>query len=118
MTIEGLAINPSELVVRAFDGSRRTIIGEVDLPIKISPHTFFISFFVVDIYLAYSYLLGRPWIHSEGEEDIMVSHLPSFRYVEGGGEVKEIPFQSFEIFNVEMVGPIGEVKTAEFLMPP
>lgn len=32
------------------------------------------------------------------------------------GEVKEIPFQSFEIVNVEMVGPIGEVKMVEFLM--
>lgn len=46
----------------------------------------------------------------------MVSHLASFRYVEGYGEVKEIPFQSFEIVNVEMVGPIGEVETVEFLM--
>lgn len=102
---------------------------------KIYPHTFF----VMDIYLAYSWLLRRPWIHSiraitstlhqrlkflvnnklvivEGEEDIMVSHLTLLRYVEGGDEVQEISFQSLEIVNVEMSGSIGEVKTTEFPM--
>ena len=46
----------------------------------------------------------------------MVSHLASFWYVERGEEAQEIPFQSFEVVNVEMVFPIGEVKTAEFPM--
>lgn len=100
LTIEGLVMKPNKLVVRAFDGSRRMVIGEVDLPIKIGLHPFFITFFVMDIYPAYSCLLRRPWIHSaeaitstlhqrlkflvnnklvviEGEEDIMVSHLAS-----------------------------------------
>lgn len=113
-TIAGLVIKPSELVVREFDGSRRTVIGEVDLPMKIGPHTFFINFFIMDIHPAYSFLLGRPWINSvgavtstlhqrlkfsvgdklvimEGKEDIVVSHLAYFRYVEGEGELKEIP---------------------------
>lgn len=139
MTIEGLVMNPIKLVVREFDGSRRIVIGEVNLLIKIGPHTFFITFFVMDIHPAYNYLLERPWIYSsravtstlhqrlkflvnnklvviEGEEDIMVSHLASFRYVEGGGEVQEIPFQSFEVVNVDIVGPIGEVKIVEFPM--
>lgn len=57
LTIEGLVMKPSELVVREFDGSRRTVIGEVDLPTKIGPHTFFITMY---IYPTYSYLLGRP----------------------------------------------------------
>lgn len=30
--------------------------------------------------------------------------------------MKEIPFQSFDIVNVEMVGHVGEVKTVEFPM--
>lgn len=58
LTIEGLVMKPSELVVVVFDGLRRTIIGEVDFPIKIGPHTFFITFFVMEIHLAYSCLLG------------------------------------------------------------
>lgn len=64
LTIEGLVMKPSELMVRSFDGSRRTVIGEVDMPMKIGPYTFFITFFVMDIHPAYSCLLGRPWIHS------------------------------------------------------
>lgn len=94
-------MKPSELVVRAFDGSRRTVIGETDIPMKIGPHTFFITFFVMDIHLAYNFLLEIPWIHFvgavtpmlhqrwkflvnnklvmvEGEEDFLVSHLESF----------------------------------------
>lgn len=30
-------LKPSALVVKAFDGSRRSVVGEVDLPIKIGP---------------------------------------------------------------------------------
>ncbi|XP_050908700.1 uncharacterized protein LOC127122404 [Lathyrus oleraceus] len=128
LTVEGLVMKPSELIIRAFDGTRRTVIGEVNFPMKIAPHTLLITFFIIDIYPTYSCLLGRTWIHSagavtstlhqklkfisddklvivEGEEDIMVSHLASFRYVEGEGEMREIPFQSFEGINVEMVCP-------------
>lgn len=55
LTIEGLVMKPSELVVREFDASRWTVIGEVDLPIKIRPYTFVITFFVMDIYPAYNF---------------------------------------------------------------
>lgn len=101
-------MKPSEMVVRAFDGPRWTVIGEIDLPMKIGPHTFFITFFVMDIHPAYSYLLGIPWIHSagvvtstlhqrlkfvvnnklvvvEGEEYVLVIHLESFCYIEEEG---------------------------------
>ncbi|XP_050919393.1 uncharacterized protein LOC127136926 [Lathyrus oleraceus] len=40
VTIKRLVMKPNELIVRAFDGSRRTFIREVDFPIKIGPHTF------------------------------------------------------------------------------
>lgn len=111
LTIKGLMMKLSSLIVRAFDGSRRSVVGEVDLPMKIGPHIFFITFYVMDIYPAYNCLLGRPWIHSagavtstlhqrmkfmignklvvvEGEEDIAVSHLALFRYVEVEGTTK------------------------------
>lgn len=139
LTIEGLVMKPSSLIVRAFDGSRRTVIGEVDLPMKVGPHIFFITFYVMDIYPAYSCLLGRPWIHSAGavtstlhqrlkfmigsklvvverEEDIVVSHLASFRYVEVGGEIHETPFQAFEVVNMEMTPPVKVAPGAELPM--
>ena len=32
---EGLTLKPSNIVVRAFDGSKRMVHGEVDIPIKV-----------------------------------------------------------------------------------
>ncbi|XP_058746759.1 uncharacterized protein LOC131619709 [Vicia villosa] len=115
----GVEIRPSELTVRAFDGSKRSVFGEVDLPIMIGPQLFTITFFVMDIHPSYSCLLGRPWIHAAGavtstlhqklkfatqgkivticgEEEHVVSHLASFRYIDVEGEVHETPCQAFE----------------------
>ncbi|XP_058725722.1 uncharacterized protein LOC131597017 [Vicia villosa] len=40
----GVELRPSELVVRAFDGSRRSVFGEVDLPIQVGPQIFTTTF--------------------------------------------------------------------------
>ena len=53
-------LRPSSMVVWAFDGSRREVRGEIDLPIQIGPHTCQVTFQVMDINLTYSCLLGRP----------------------------------------------------------
>jgi hypothetical protein len=121
--MEGISMKPSTLIVKEFDGSRRAVIGEVDLPTKIGTTIFNITFQVMDIHPGYSCLLGRPWIHSagvvtstlhqklkfitndkmiviRGEEDILVSHLTSFRYIEVDGEITETPFQSLEVVNM------------------
>ena len=34
---EGVMLRPSDLIVKEFDGSKRIVFGEVDLPIKIGP---------------------------------------------------------------------------------
>ncbi|KAI5398632.1 hypothetical protein KIW84_064124 [Lathyrus oleraceus] len=121
---EGLILTPTDLIVRAFDGSKRAVFGEVELPVKIGPEVFKSVFYVMDIQPAYSCLLGRPWIHAAGavtstlhqklkyiwdrqvvtvcgEEDIFVSHLSSFKYVEMDGEIWETPSQAFETVRVE-----------------
>ncbi|KAI5445748.1 hypothetical protein KIW84_013834 [Lathyrus oleraceus] len=59
-------LRPSNLVVRAFDGSKRAVCGEVELPVKIGPQVFKSTFYVMDIQPAYNCLLGRPWIHAVG----------------------------------------------------
>lgn len=115
LTIEGLLMKPNMLIVQAFDGSRWSVVGEVDLTIKIGPYTFFVTFYVMDIHPAYSCLLGCPWIHAAGavtstihqklkftingklitidrEEGILVIKLSSFQYVEVGGEIHVTPF--------------------------
>ncbi|KAI5436613.1 hypothetical protein KIW84_022934 [Lathyrus oleraceus] len=54
------------VLVKAFDGSRKTVIGEVELPVMIGPSDFLITFQVMDIHPSYNCLLGRPWIHEAG----------------------------------------------------
>ncbi|XP_058741044.1 uncharacterized protein LOC131613387 [Vicia villosa] len=141
----GVEIRPSELTVRAFDGSKRSVFGEVDLPIVIGPQLFTITFFVMDIHPSYSCLLGRPWIHAAGavtstlhqklkfatqgkivticgEEEHVVSHLASFRYIDVEGEVHETPCQAFEavqtikipyVENKKLEAPMSSLKEAK-----
>jgi len=59
-------LRPSSMIVQAFDGTRRNVIGEIDLPIQIRPHACHVTFQLMDINPAYNCLLGRPWIHSVG----------------------------------------------------
>ena len=103
------------MIVRAFDGSKREVMGEVELPIQIGSCVFQVTFQVMDILPAYSCLLGRPWIHSagvvpstlhqklkyvmgdklvivSGEEDILVSGPSSSRYIEVAEEALETAF--------------------------
>ena len=46
---QGAPMRPSGIIVKAFDGSRKSVIREVDLPIHIGPILFQISFQVMDI---------------------------------------------------------------------
>jgi hypothetical protein len=124
--VEGVVLTPSDLIVRAFDGSKRSVFGEVTLPVKIGPEVFDVIFYVMDIQPAYSCLLGRPWIYAAGavsstlhqklkyvwngqivtvcgEEEILVSHLSSFKYVEVDGEIHETLCQAFETVALEGV---------------
>ena len=56
----------SHTVVRAFDGTRREVIGEIELAIQIGPTMFNVEFQVMDITTSYNCLLERPWIHIAG----------------------------------------------------
>ncbi|KAI5429344.1 hypothetical protein KIW84_034087 [Lathyrus oleraceus] len=110
LSYQGPPMRQSGVVVKAFDGSRKTVIGEVDLPIKIGPSDFQITFQVMDIHPSYSCLLGRPWIHEAGavtstlhqklkfvknkklvvvggEKALLVSNLSSFSYIDAEDEV-------------------------------
>jgi len=60
LPFDGSYIKPSATIVRAFDGSRKEVVGEITLPVHIGPVTFEITFQVMDIAPAYTYLLGRP----------------------------------------------------------
>jgi hypothetical protein len=119
LSYRGTPMRRSGVVVKAFDGSRKSVIGEVDLPIMIGPHLFQITFQVMDIQAAYSCLLGRPWIHEagavtstlhqklkfvkngklvtvSGEEALLVSHLSAFSFI-SVGDVDGTSFQGLSL---------------------
>ena len=54
------------MVVRAFDGTKREVLENINLSIQVGPCTFDSEFIVMDINPSYNCLLGRPWIHMAG----------------------------------------------------
>jgi len=110
-TLEQLAysedfLRPCSVLVKAFDGSRKRVLGVIDLPISVGPHEFKVTFQIMDIQASYSCLLGRPWFHEagavtstlheklkfvsygklisvNGESTLLVSHLSAFSYIGG-----------------------------------
>ncbi|KAI5389415.1 hypothetical protein KIW84_074894 [Lathyrus oleraceus] len=126
LSYQGTTTRYIGVIVKAFDGSRKTVIDEVDLSVKIGPSDFQITLQVMDIHLVYSCLLGRPWIHEAGavtstlhrklkfmkngklvivggEKALLVSHLSSFSYVEAKDEVGN-PFQALSNSAEKIVG--------------
>lgn len=119
LSYQGIPLRRSGVMVKAFDGSRKNVLGEVLLPITIGPQVFQINFQVMDIQASYSCLLGRSWIHEagavtstlnqklkfvrngklvtvNGEEALLVSHLSSFSFIEVDS-VEGTPFQEFSM---------------------
>lgn len=119
LAYQGAPLRRSGVMVKAFDGSRKDVLGEVVLPITVGPQVFQVNFQVMDIQASYSCLLGRPWIHEagavtstlhqklkfvkngklvtvNGEEALLVSHLSSFSFI-GADDVEGTPFQGFTI---------------------
>jgi len=66
LSYPGIQLRATSVLVRAFDGSRKLLLGVVDLPIVVGPHEFKVTPQVMDIPASYSCLLGRPWIHEDG----------------------------------------------------
>ncbi|XP_050888699.1 uncharacterized protein LOC127093840 [Lathyrus oleraceus] len=121
LAYQGAPMRFNGVIVKAFDGSRKTVSREVDLPIKIGPCLFQIIFQVMGIHPSYSRLLGRSWIHEVravtstlhqklkflkngklvivgGEQAMLVSHLSSFSYIDA--DETEKSFESLFVDNI------------------
>ena len=59
-------LRKSQMVVRAFDRTKREVLGNIKLPIQVGPSIFYFEFIVMDINPSYNCLLGKPWIHMAG----------------------------------------------------
>ncbi|RDX94360.1 hypothetical protein CR513_23260, partial [Mucuna pruriens] len=131
-------VKNNSIIVRAFNGSKMEVMGELEIPVQIGPFIFQISFQVMDIRLTYSCLLGRPWIHAAGvvpsslhqklkfivdnelviisrEEDLLISFPQLAGYIEAAEEALKTTFQSLEITNTTLVKK--ELKKGKILKP-
>ncbi|PKI66882.1 hypothetical protein CRG98_012748 [Punica granatum] len=129
MNVDMSRIRGSKTTVRAFDGSRREVNGEIDLLIDVGPCSFSITFQILEIPNAFSPLRGRPWIHAvgvvpsslhqklkffvegklitvNGKEDYTIYKETAVPYV-SIGEDQNLPFHSFDIISV--IRDYGEV---------
>ncbi|PKI69603.1 hypothetical protein CRG98_010016 [Punica granatum] len=129
MNVDMSRIRASKTTVRAFDGSRREVNGEIDLLIDVGPCSFSVTFQILEIPNAFSLLLGRPWIHAvsavpsslhqklkffvegklitvNGEEDYTVYKETAVPYI-STGEDQNLPFHSFDTISV--IRDYGEV---------
>ena len=59
-------IKPSTMIIRAFDGTRQEMQGEIELMIEISLRSFMVDFQVIMLDSLYNMLLRRPWLHIVG----------------------------------------------------
>ncbi|XP_039682906.1 uncharacterized protein [Medicago truncatula] len=128
LTYSEALLRPSKVTVRAFDGTRRSVYGEIDLPISVSPHEFQVTFQVMEIQASFSCLLGRPWIHDagavtstlhqklkfvshgklitvSGESAFLISNLSAFSVIGGSSS----DGSSFQGFSAE--GSVGKIET-------
>ena len=56
----------STQIVRAYDSTRRKVMGILTLELMIGPIVFQVLFQILRIPVSFNLLLGRPWIHSAG----------------------------------------------------
>ena len=57
---------PSTQTVRAYDNTRREMMGTLTLELMIGPIVFQVLFQILRILVSFNLLLGCPWIHSAG----------------------------------------------------
>uniref|UniRef100_A0A2N9G7Q9 RNA-directed DNA polymerase n=1 Tax=Fagus sylvatica TaxID=28930 RepID=A0A2N9G7Q9_FAGSY len=122
LDIDPTRVRVNSMVVRAFDGTRREVLGEIDLPVEIGPQVYDINFQVLRIDSPYNLLLGRPWLHTAGavpsslhqkmkliignqlvtilaEEPISICNDGEIPYIDGCAP-EEASFHSFEFVTV------------------
>lgn len=61
--IEMRDLVPSDQIVKAYDNTRREVLGTTTLDVDFGPITVPTSFQVIDVPTSFNLLLGRPWIH-------------------------------------------------------
>ncbi|XP_039034033.1 uncharacterized protein LOC120170071 [Hibiscus syriacus] len=126
LPVDSTHMRNCQSIVRAFDGTKKEVLGKIDIPLTIGPSTYEVEFHVMDIMPSYNCLLGRPWIHQAGvvpstlhqklkfiiegrlvclnaEEDIIAYISTTTPYVEVDEDAVECSFRALEFINATFV---------------
>ncbi|XP_019430352.1 PREDICTED: uncharacterized protein LOC109337762 [Lupinus angustifolius] len=108
LLVDASYMRPSSMVVKAFDGSNRDVMGEMELPIKIGPCTFQIihasGAVPSTLHERVKFIVDGKLVTVMGEEDMLVSRSLDTPYIEAAEEVIRTSFQALEIANASFVG--------------
>jgi len=66
MLVDPTHLLPSTMMVRAYDGFLRQVVGTIKIELFIDPQVFLGTLYVMNIHPSYNMLLGRPWINVLG----------------------------------------------------
>ena len=124
MNVSAERVRPNNVCVRAFDGSKTDVIGEIELVLTIGPVDFAVNFQVLDINASYNLLLGRPWVHRTGAVPSTLHQMIKFEHdrqeviVHGEGDLSiykdsSFPFIKADNENEALVYHISEVVVIE-----
>lgn len=59
-------LTPSIVTIRAYNNTRRVVLGSLDLDLLVGPGIFLGNFQIIDITLSFNHLLKRAWLHDIG----------------------------------------------------
>ena len=62
----GADLKSSKVVIKAYDDTKRPVVGTFRALIKTSPIEECVNLHVIDILITFAILLGRPWFHPLG----------------------------------------------------
>ncbi|KAL4273866.1 hypothetical protein GQ457_13G018330 [Hibiscus cannabinus] len=93
LQVDKAHIRPCHTSVRAFDGTRREVVGKIDVPLLIGPATYNVEFTVMYITPAYNCT----------EEDIIASTSTDAPYINVDENAIECTFRSLEFVNATFV---------------
>ena len=126
LNVSAERVRPNNVCVRAFDGSKTDVIGEIELILTIGTMDFTVIFQVLDINASYNLFLGSPWVHKagavpstlhqmikfeydrqevivHGEGDLSIYKDSSFPFIKVNNENEALVYQAFEVVVVEHV---------------
>ena len=66
LNVDTSLIKPSAMIIKAFNGTRREVQGEIELMIEIGLRSFMVNFQEIKVDSPYNMLLERPWLYTTG----------------------------------------------------